>query len=156
MNGHAATVLSLLNAGADLKRVNNAGHTALIEAIIEGQEPIVRLLISNGADVNAGDVKGFSAGETPLIVAAMKGKTDIAAILIAEGAKVNTRTKDGQTALIYAAGAPGDRTEVVRLLIEKGADVNAQDKKGMTALAYALKKRDLALFKILMESGATE
>jgi ankyrin repeat protein len=69
---------------------------------------------------------------------------------------VNARAKNGQTALIYAASAPDDRTEVVQLLIEKGADVNAKDKMGMTALAYALKKRDLELFKILMESGAKE
>ena len=95
-------------------------------------------------------------GETPLIVAAMKGKTDIAALLIAKGAKVKTKTKDGQTALIYAARAPGDRSEVVKLLIENGADVNAEDNTGMTALAYALKKRDILLFKILMESGAKE
>ncbi len=104
--------------------------------------------------MNAGDMSGFSAGETPLIVAAMKGETDIAALLISKGAKVNAKTKDGQTALIYAARAPDDRSDVAQLLIENGADVNAKDKTGMTALAYALKKRDLALFKILMESGA--
>jgi ankyrin repeat protein len=86
----------------------------------------------------------------------MKGKIDIAALLISQGARVNTRTRDGQTALIYAASAPDDRTAVIELLIEKGADVNAKDKTGMTALAYALKKRDLVLFKILMEAGAKE
>jgi hypothetical protein len=32
--------------------------------------------------------------------------------------------------------------------------VNAEDNTGMTALSYALKKRDILLFKILMESGA--
>jgi ribosomal protein S6 len=52
--------------------------------------------------------------------------------------------------------APDDRSEVIKLLIEKGADVNAVDKKGMRTLAYALKKRDVPLFKILMESGARE
>ncbi|UCD30947.1 MAG: ankyrin repeat domain-containing protein, partial [Desulfobacterales bacterium] len=128
----------------------------LVEAIIEGQESITRLLIFRGADVNARDTSGFSVGETPLIVAASKGKTEIAAVLIAKGAKVNTRTKDGQTALIYAARAPGDRSAIAKLLIENGADVNAEDNQGMTALAYALKNRDVLLFKILMESGAKE
>jgi ankyrin repeat protein len=90
------------------------------------------------------------------MVAAMRGKTDIAAVLIAKGAKVNAKTKDGQTAIIYAARAPGDRSDIVKLLIEHGADVNAEDNTGMTALAYALKKRDVLLFKILMESGAKE
>jgi ankyrin repeat protein len=51
---------------------------------------------------------------------------------------------------------PYDHSEVIKLLIEKGADVSAKDNKGMTALAYALKKRDVPLFKILMESGAKE
>jgi ankyrin repeat protein len=149
-------VLLLLNAGAEIALMNNAGHTALIEAIIEGHEPIVRHLISRGANVNARDLGKFSVGETPLIVAAMKGQTEIAAVLIAKGADVNARTKDGQTALIYAARAPGDRTEIAKLLIENGADVNAKDKKGMNALAYALKKRDVMLFKTLMEAGAAE
>ena len=91
-----------------------------------------------------------------MIVAAMKGQADIAALLIAKGAKVNTKTKDGQTALIYAARAPEDRSDIVKLLIENGADVNTKDNSGMTALAYALKNRDVMLFKVLMESGAKE
>ena len=144
------------DAGADLEMINNAGHTALVEAVIEGQDAIIRLLISRGADVNSRDFSGFSLGETPLMVAAMTGKTDIAVMLIAKGAKVNTKTKDGRTALISAAMAPDDHSEIIRLLIENGADINARDNKGMTALAYALKKRDLQLFKILMESGATD
>jgi ankyrin repeat protein len=156
MNGHYEVVQILLSAGADLKMINNAGHTALVEAIIEGQEPISRLLISRGADVNARDLSGYSAGETPLIVAAMKGKTEIAAMLIAKGAKVNMKTKDGQTALIYAARAPEDRSAIAKLLIENGADMNVEDNTGMTALTYALKNRDVLLFKILMESGAKE
>jgi ankyrin repeat protein len=86
----------------------------------------------------------------------MTGKTDIAAVLIAKGAKVNTKTKDGQTALIYAARSPDDRSEIVKLLIQNGADVNAEDNTGMTALDYALKKRNVLLFKILMEAGAKE
>jgi len=80
----------------------------------------------------------------------------IAALLIAKGANVNLKTKDGQTALIYAAMAPDDRSEIAQLLIENGADINAKDNTEMTALSYALKKRDLVLFKILMESGAKE
>jgi ankyrin repeat protein len=158
--GNTEVVGWFLSIGMHVDARNEFGESGLMLAAEQGHlemvKLLVRLLISSGADVNAADVKGLAVGETPLIVAAMKGKTNIAALLIAEGAKVNSRTKDGQTALIYAASAPDDRTEVVRLLIEKGADVNAKDKTGMTALDYALKKRDLALFKILMEAGARE
>ena len=136
--------------------INNAGHTALMEAVIEGHESVARLLISRGADVNFQDLSGFSDGETPLMVAAAKGEAGIAALLLAKGADVNRTTKDGQTALMYAITAPGERSEIVRLLIESGANVNARDRHKMTALAYALKKRDVQLFKILMESGARE
>src|SRR5260370_33014393 len=57
--------------------------------------PIVRLLIANGAKVNARDVEGGTA----LMQAALLGRADNVKILVEAGADVNARDNKGGTAL---------------------------------------------------------
>jgi ankyrin repeat protein len=45
----------LLDRGTDIKAANNDGRTALQDAVWNGHEPVVELLIAQGADVNAAD-----------------------------------------------------------------------------------------------------
>jgi ankyrin repeat protein len=60
------------------------------------------------------------------------GDPGVIAVLLEAGAEVNERNSDGDTALIFAAGADKGTPEAVSLLIEAGADVNAQNYRMMT------------------------
>ncbi len=149
----------LLSHGADAKATNQFGSTALMAAAAGGDERAVRLLIKNGADVNAqttADEPGFIFGgaRTALMWAAYRGDMAILKVLIAAGADVNAVGGLG-TALSQAAWA--DRTAAARALIEAGARVDlAGPKDGYTPLHWAASSegRDNRLVKLFLDHGA--
>ena len=73
--------------------------TALHLAAANGHVDVVKVLIQNGADVNAVDEYKFTA----LHLAARHGHVDIAKVLIENGADVNAVQKDKCTALHITA-----------------------------------------------------
>ncbi len=99
----------------------------------------IKLLIKEGANVNAKDIYG----QTALMKAQTTEKTKL---LLEAGADVNAKDIYGQTALMKAQSA-----EKTKLLLEAGADVNAKDNFGVTALMLA---NSLEQAKILVADGA--
>ena len=81
--GQAESCKLLLGHGADVKLVDELGHSALVWAIDGGEPGIVELLIAHGVDVNQKDQEG----RTPLDVALRKKEDESAAILRHHGAK---------------------------------------------------------------------
>ena len=97
-NGHVETLKTLLDAGADVNlRVNN-GVTPLMAAC--GPYPAaVRLLLENGAEVNAtDDIENFTA----LMYAATEGLSPVVDILLEYGADPSMKDVDGDTAGNFA------------------------------------------------------
>ncbi len=122
--------------------------TLLHLAAEEGHLKIAKLLIENGADVNA----KHSLGGTPLHLAASRDHLKIAKLLIENGADVNAKDSLGGTPLHLAASR--DHLKIAKLLIENGADVNAKDSLKETAFYFATKRRHLEIAKLLIENGA--
>lgn len=78
---------------------------------------MVKLLVSYGADVNLGNIRGA----TPLMAAATDGTSAVVRYLLEKGADANARDKDGYTALTYAEQGRGlfdtsEREEIIQLL----------------------------------------
>jgi ankyrin repeat protein len=51
-------VTTLLDAGADIKAVNEADFTALHGAAFRGLNEVIQILVDRGADLNARDYRG--------------------------------------------------------------------------------------------------
>lgn len=91
----------------------------------------VRMLIANGADVNARNKKGL----TPLHVAVMKGALDVVVELLQNGANVDAQDSDGYTPLHYAVIAKSIKT--VQVLLKHKANADLSNSTGRTPLYMA-------------------
>ena len=89
--GHAPIVALLVDAGADLERVDGGRCTALVHAARKGRDDVVGVLLAHGADPSATDEHGFTA----LCCAAWKGHAAVVARLIAEGVDQKTKIDKG-------------------------------------------------------------
>jgi ankyrin repeat protein len=94
------------------------------------------------------------SGVTELMLASRyNSHADMIRYLLAHGFSAGTKTKDHETALIYAA----DRAslEVIQVLIKAHSDVNQVDKNGDSPLSLAAKSNpDPQVIYALMKAGA--
>ena len=103
----AKAVRMLLDAGCDVDIRNKSestgwkGGTPLLCVAFWGHEEIAKLLISEGADVNATSEKQV----TPLHEAVRLGNAGIAKLLLENGAKKQARDHEGKTPLDWASDA---------------------------------------------------
>lgn len=107
----------LLHRGADIEQPDNCRLRPLHVAALDGKARIVRLLLDNGADIEANSNAG-----TPLHAAADKGHAECISILLDRGAICDRRDSEGKTAL-HIAVAQG-HLEAVRVLLQRGANVH--------------------------------
>lgn len=127
-----------------------------LDATTRGEIDKVRLLVSEGADVNAKDK--FS--QTALMYASRVGNIDLVHLLVESGADLNTAAKYNLSALMLAV--INGHAEVVRILIESGADLTIRGGKGAigfydkTALVLAKERRQELVINLLQDAGATE
>ena len=115
--GHWKVVDFLITHGADVNyALPDTGETALHSALCKAGRPyflyVVKLLVENGADVNAKTIPGRETG----------------------GFMRDVRTK-GETPL-HRAAAYGDE-EMISYLIDHGADREARDATGDSPLSWA-------------------
>jgi ankyrin repeat protein len=137
------TVLALLKRGAVSITSKNDGGYALIEAIKNGQNDVIKVLLDMGANINR-DINGYS----PLLLAVNSGNIDLIRILITKGADINAMgSYDNPLMRAIEKG----HIDIVQLLIENGADVNIKNVNNHTPLNYARGHRDIAINAKLVE-----
>jgi uncharacterized protein len=132
-NGSAALVDLLLKSGANPSTSIATGVPPIMTCARTGNAEAVRRLIAGGVDLNA---KEPAQGQTALMWAAAEHHPDVVRVLIEAKANANARTKNGFTALHFAA-REGD-IESAGLLLAAGVkiDVRSQpesESKNVTA-----------------------
>ncbi|WP_306536757.1 ankyrin repeat domain-containing protein [Geobacter sp.] len=132
--------------------------TPLMLAAESGCLEAVRLLVENGANIDAGKEEHE---RTPLLHAAEQGHAEVVAYLLDKGADVKARTNKGDTPLILAMreaffpkGPEGKPGETLEALLKHGAEVNVAGEFGRTPLMWAVRHVDARLVWPLLRKGA--
>jgi ankyrin repeat protein len=182
----------LLDHGANPNIANKGGWTPLYIATdnrnIEGGDyPVrkpdidhlvfIKLLLDKGADANARAIDStetrtiftmqwlYEDGATSFLRASQSGDLTLMRLLLAHGADPTIPTRNGDTALMVAAGigwvegvtsetSEKENLEAVKLCLELGIDINAADGDGRTALHGAAHKGRNAVVQLLVDHGA--
>jgi len=154
-----------------IERVQEAKkNKSLLEVVRDGDIGHLKELMSQGADINAGEVRGWSAWSGrrfPIHVATGMGHTDIVKLLIESGADLSARwggPRWGWSGTPLHNAVFAGHADIVRLLIKSGADVNARERyhNGRTPLHTAVNvaNRDVSkplrddIIKLLIDNGA--
>jgi len=124
--------------------------TALINAALNVNTPVVIQLLENGADP---DVICFF-GLTALAAAATYDDVESVTALLKKVKKINVQDQLGFTPLIWAAYNEHDNVAIIRAIIDKGANINMKSNDGSTALSMALKKGNTPTVALLQKAGA--
>jgi ankyrin repeat protein len=194
MNKRYTFAKFLLDRGADPNVTDIKGRAALYAAVdmrnedwsalpnrkLEDAYPsleLVKSIVARNANVNAkltrnlpgrsgmdsGDTT-LDEGTTPLMRAARSGDAATMRILLDAGADPKLATKEGTTALEFAAGVgyrdkntKGTEVEALEALtvcVDRGMDINQANSKGETALHGAASRGADSIVKYLVEHGA--
>lgn len=137
---HTKLVRWCLRNGASVSE-SGVGSACLEKAIANCDEPMVKLLISKGADVNSGKIPCW-------LWAAPPGRSAMLPLVFKAGANINARSHDGDyTALhIWVACSPPEKGVALEdptldYLIAYGIDLEAKNQFGKTAKEMAMDNR---------------
>jgi len=111
----------------------------------------VRILLRNGADVNACN----AIGDTPILCAVQTGISEMTQTMLEYGADVNVRNGWEATPLLQAVSQGHNASpRVIEVLLKHGADVNAVQWSNTSALRTAVVFANVAVIKTLLVHGA--
>jgi F-type H+/Na+-transporting ATPase subunit beta len=124
------------------------GYTALHYATGIGDQRLVDILLTTGADVNAPSKQNFA---TPLHVAVQQQRPELVKQLLAAGANVGAANYNGQSALHFAAYR-GNQA-ITAALLEAGASPALKDASGRTPLDWAIYRNHKVAADLLRQAG---
>ena len=194
MNKQYTLAKFLIDRGADVNVVDASGRTALYAITDmrnedysalpnrSGLDPlpsldIVKALLDRGATVDVpltralpgrsgmdGGDTTLAAGSTPLMRAARAGDFAVMTLLLDKGADPKLATKDGNTALMLAAGigyrdkstkgSESDALAAVKVAIAAGLDLKLPNARGETPLHGAAFRGADTIVQFLVDRGA--
>ena len=154
--GSIKDIQEYISQGADVNATTADGYTPLMYAAMFNTAEAVRLLIENGADVNAKDFQRQTALSLIVSKEGWPRNPDVIPEIVKGGADVNDYYDGDSTLLMIAARDCGfyDQGEIVAELINAGADVNAVRRDRKNALMLAYESGNFGTLRVLLASGA--
>ncbi|KAB5546847.1 ankyrin repeat-containing domain protein [Coniochaeta sp. 2T2.1] len=150
---HDKATRLLLEAGANVEKVNNDGHTALYYAVRPGSEALTMTIMEKSSSIDA-----FKDIGEVFLHATLLGQTEVVKHILDRAAGLSTRPQDfsreedGRRALHLAAERGFE--EIVRLLLEAGVEVDEPDEEGITPLVLAAVAGEPGIVEDLLSRNA--
>ncbi len=142
------TVKLLIDRNIDCSHKNIFGRNPLMQKLNYSQEmeEVIKLIIQNGADVNAQDKRG----KTALLYNLQS--PEICSLLIGYGADLNIKDTRGNSLISQLIRKSS--VEAITLFLENGLDINKQDRNGKTPLFYVIHHMSDDKLNLLIQKGA--
>lgn len=148
--GHSDTVAKLVELGAAINSRSARGHTALVEAVIEGHLSVVKVLLKR-YDLDVNRILPWDFGRSVVMLAVISNNLEIVAALLGrQDISINQGDSKGYTALMLASSF-GFVNIVERLLAQPDIDVNVTSRYGTSALFHAAACEDTDIGKDIAE-----
>jgi len=142
-DGNEASVIDLLNQGANPNALDNNGYPALIYACAYGYEGIVEALLDKTAAINTKYNEVY-----PIFAAVRNDNKTTIQMLLDKGAYINVKDSEGYTPLMFAAQEGYAQT--VQFLLNKGASIDTETNNGHTALSIAIQNDHKEVVEVLL------
>lgn len=143
-NCSTALVRLLLDEGALINSVDEAGRNSLHFAVVRNDVPTIKLLLARGIEVNNADHNKVDS----LKLVADVHNMSVVKLLLQNGASLTTNRKRGNK-LLMAACDTGD-IDLFDILIERGVGWHEQDESGHNVVMRAYLARQIDLSKIFL------
>lgn len=164
--GETAEVERLLDEGADIDAVDEAGWDALYGAVWRGHVDTARVLLERGANPNSRENKGGSfcfdwnctekiylEGSPAIVAAAKRRHNDLVQLLLDYGATAHTANEFCESPMIVAASR-GDAA-LLQLLLNAGVDPNRKvDSCSQLPMVVAADRGHADVVRLLLRNNA--
>ena len=121
----------------------------LEQAALEGHEDTFKILITQGKDINARNIRG----QTPLNLAAYQGNRDAVKLLLESGAEVDAVATDSGCTPLHLTASLG-HVDLCELLVRYGANPDAQTARLETPLHLAVASGHAEVVALLLKYHA--
>ena len=149
INGHVDCLSAILTRDpGSSARMDYSCRTPLHLASEKGKITCVKLLINDGADVDALD----NDERCPLYGAAALGRVTCCKMLLEAGCNVNQADSSNVSSLFIASEC--GNTKTIEVLLDYNADVNIETSSGKTALMAAVGENKASACQLLLSRGA--
>ena len=149
--GDEAQVKLLLSKAVSVHTKDEDGLSILHLAAAEGHEPVVKLLLDSGANIDSRS--SGAADTTPLFLAVSQGHRNVLCLLLDRNADIDAKSGNNGTTALSQAAFTGN-VEFVQVLSERGADLDVEDFSGLIALDHAVKAGQDAVVRAILEAKA--
>lgn len=142
----------LNNSKTNINAQDSEGMTALMQAAIEGNVPMTKLLLSKKAQL---ELKNL-VGDTALAVAVGNDQYDVARVLVKNGADADILMGDENKETLFMRSFSSDRNFALIILKKNPKVINKTDALGETALFDSARYGSAEDVKILLKKGASK